>query len=679
MENESREPAMRVVLLRDSGWPEQPGVCCWRQAVRDAFTAANATVKDVTWRRPAPPLPNAPAPARTPRLAFLSPALRKPLAKAYGKSRRSLQRTSELLRPRPAPQAAPAGKPAGPRSLPGLENADLVIAETLEAARAAVNGGTPFRQVWALALPAQWLPAGNTTEYGTQLNRVADVIGGFLTDSELARESVERAVSTRRPRIEIFPPIAVDRRCDACADKPAVVERPTAEPVLNPETGEVITPEPPPAGPAQLELWRRLSIEQETGPLPYSFAAAKFRDLSSAWLPAERSGWGNGLPTTPMGMPSDGAPADWTTAAQRRGVEAVRKAVMPERPRTPRAPRKAMLAGFDLKFAVDLGERLDKRTDLEMSIDDWPGLARPTNLTEARMAESDSIFAEWARTSAIWMSERKRPDQFMAMRLHRFELDSPYPHEIVMENVDAVVYIAPLFGRRIRDELKWPLEKLLFIPNYMETEWLDRPKLPGAEFTLGFVGFEFIRKRFDLALDLLTEIRRTDPRFTMAVRGKMPWTNKYAWKDEEEREYVGWCFERIERDPLLRDAVTFHAPGRDMARWFRQVGFIISTSDEEGSHASVAEGMASGAVPIIRPWPGADELYHKDWVHATTSEAAAAVLNTAHGNGWAEQSARAKAEINRSHNPDNVVAAWADLLHGDVAGARSYFAEFSPL
>jgi glycosyltransferase involved in cell wall biosynthesis len=338
-----------------------------------------------------------------------------------------------------------------------------------------------------------------------------------------------------------------------------------------------------------------------------------------------------------------------------------------------------VLAGFDLKFAADLGERLNRRTDLELEIDDWPALAQQTDHTLARLERAQSIFAEWARTSAVWLSKRKRPDQFLAVRLHRFELDAPYPREMDIADIDAVVYIAPLFGRRIRDELGWPVEKLVYIPNFLEVDWFDRPKLPGAQFTLGFVGLEFIRKRFDLALDLLSEVRRSDPRFTMVVRGVMPWDNKYAWQNPEEREYVGWCFERIERDPLLRNAVTFHSPGRDMARWFRRLGFIVSTSDEEGSHASVAEGMASGAVPVVRPWPGAAEIYDKEWVHGSTSEAAAAVLASADPVVWAERSARAQREIRRSHNPTAVVEAWADLLHRDVAGARRYFAEFSPL
>ncbi len=138
---------------------------------------------------------------------------------------------------------------------------------------------------------------------------------------------------------------------------------------------------------------------------------------------------------------------------------------------------------------------------------------------------------------------------------------------------------------------------------------------------------------------------------------------------------MGWCMERIEQVPLLRGAVIFVPPGRDMARWYRRVGHILSMSDVEGSHVAAAEGMASGAVPVIRPWPGAAEIYDKEWIHSSVEDAAAAVLANVDPDAWAERAARAKAEIRRTADPAAVVQAWADLLHGDVAGARSYFGE----
>lgn len=646
----TEDQGFEVVLWCDGEWPNVPGVCCWRRGVREAFGAAGATVREVVWQPPAPvPARNATAGNGPRKLAWLPPAIRRPLAQAYRRLRRP--RGRGRMSPGTASRAVPP--------IAGLAGADLVIAESLRAARAAASAGTPSFRVWALALPAQWLPPGGHTEYATELNETAKQVGGFLTDSELARESIERSAHSLRPKVELFPPIATDHPCETCGGKPV-------EPVNLTELDPTV---------AQLALWRDGHAEEDE-PHPFSFPGARQRGLAGPWAKANRSAWQDDHTGTPMTMPTD-KPADWTAAAQIAGAQAVRDTVLV--PAKPRQKRTAMVSGHDLKFAVELAERLDRRNDLELSIDEWPGLARQTTQTAERLERADSILAEWARTSAIWLSEHKRPDQFLVVRLHRFELDTPYPRQLAMDNVDAVVYIAPLFGRRIRDELGWPADKLVYIPNFMDQDWLRRPKLDGAQFTLGFVGFEFIRKRFDLALDLLAEIRQTDKRFRMVVRGAMPWHNKYAWTNDDERDYVGWCFERIERDPLLRDAVVLHSPGRDMARWFRRVGYLVSTSDEEGSHASVAEGMASGAVPVVRSWPGAAEIYGKQWVHDSIGAAANAVLGNADPAVWAESSTQAREEIGRTHDPNKVVAAWADLLHRDVAGARRYFAEYSSL
>jgi hypothetical protein len=87
--------------------------------------------------------------------------------------------------------------------------------------------------------------------------------------------------------------------------------------------------------------------------------------------------------------------------------------------------------------------------------------------------------------------------------------------------------------------------------------------------------------------------------------------------------------------------------------------------------------MASGAVPVVRPWPGAGEVYDKQWIHAGVEEAAGSVLESSDDREWAERAARARAEIRRTYDPVAVVDAWADLLHGDLPRAREHFAAYA--
>jgi glycosyltransferase involved in cell wall biosynthesis len=413
----------------------------------------------------------------------------------------------------------------------------------------------------------------------------------------------------------------------------------------------------------------------------HSFAAARLLGSSTAWPPpVPLTAWA--AATAPAGPPTDplaaGPERAWTAAAQDRTAREVLQASLPRVAAQPRARRSVLLAGHDLKFARELADQLAQRTDLAVTVDDWPELGRGTAHTRTRVRRADAIFAEWARTSAVWLSRHKRPGQFLAVRLHRFELDAPYPHQIAIDNVDAVVYIAPLFGRRIRDELGWPNRKLVYIPNYIDLDSLSRPKLPDARFAIGLVGVEWSRKRFDLALDLVSALRRQEPRFTLFVRSVMPWHNKFAWANPKERAYATACFNRIQQDPYLRGGVVFEPAGRDMARWLRGIGYILSTSDEEGSHTAVTEGMASGAVPLVRPWPGADELYGQEWLCPSLADAATTLLDTDEHT-WAQRAERARAEARRTHNPEAVVEAWADLLHGEIDNARRHFAEFSRL
>ncbi|SCE70821.1 glycosyltransferase family 4 protein [Micromonospora mirobrigensis] len=659
MDTASPERVTPVVLLRDGRWPDLPGVCCWRNAFRAAFTAAGASVTETSWQPPPKPQPKRPAPPQQPKMPWLAPSIRQPLVKVYRRSRRMMQQRRPAAAPVPPPPAAP---PA-PKLLPGLEGAALVVAESPRAAAAALAGGTPGRLIWSLALPAERIVQGAESGYADELDAVAGKIGGFITDSELARESVERATVSARPRVVVLPPLAADRTCPSCAD------------AADDELPAGVAPEA-----EELAVWRRLlrpgapSVHDE---MPYSFAAARLRGTDAAWAPANRLGWDQEAKTIAVpGLPET-FPTEWTAAEQDRGAGTVLAATLPQGPAHPERTLRTVISGYDLKFIRELAHRLDARTDLDVTLDDWPKVSIKTPRTQQLADDSDVIIAEWARPSAAWFAERKKPNQFLVVRLHRFELDAPYPALIDIDKVDAVVHVSPPIGRRIRNELNWPAEKLVYIPNFLDVEWVDRPKLPEARFNIGFVGMEWSNKRFDLALDLLAEVRRQDRRFTMFVRSLPPWQNEYVWPKAEEREYVGWCQERIDRDPLLRGAVVFDAPGRDMGRWYRKVGNILSMSDIESFHLGCAEGMASGAVPVIRPWPGARDIYDNRWIPNSIAEAAESVLANADPQVWAERSAAAHQEMLTKVNPTGVIDAWAALLHGDVAKARGYFADYS--
>ena len=204
------------------------------------------------------------------------------------------------------------------------------------------------------------------------------------------------------------------------------------------------------------------------------------------------------------------------------------------------------------------------------------------------------------------------------------------------------------------------------MPNVLDVAQLDRPKLDGARFHLGLVGMVPSRKRLDLALDVLEELRREDDRYLLFVKSGMPWEHWWVWQNPAEREHYASALRRVQRSPLLRGAVVFDDAGPDVAAWLRRVGFVLSTSDDESFHVAPAEGMVSRAVPVLRHWPGAETIYDMRWIHRGPAEMAAAIMALGDEHDWRAAGDDAHAQAAAAFNLARVGRAWHGLLTADL-------------
>jgi hypothetical protein len=84
--------------------------------------------------------------------------------------------------------------------------------------------------------------------------------------------------------------------------------------------------------------------------------------------------------------------------------------------------------------------------------------------------------------------------------------------------------------------------------------------------------------------------------------------NEMAWYEAQYR--------RLSEDPLLKGAVLFDGHGNDMPEWYSGIDYVLSTSDFESFHFTIADGAAAGCVPVVLPWEGADEIYPREWVYS---------------------------------------------------------------
>jgi glycosyltransferase involved in cell wall biosynthesis len=328
---------------------------------------------------------------------------------------------------------------------------------------------------------------------------------------------------------------------------------------------------------------------------------------------------------------------------------------------------RVVIAGHDLKFFTPLLNYLRMQPDLEVRLDQWAALGQHDPAMSRELAAwADVVVCEWCGPNAVWYSRHKRRGSRLLIRLHRFELRSPYPGQLKIGAVNQVVCVSKHYARLTREYTGWPDIKVATVPNALDVAQLDRPKLDGARFHLGLIGIVPSRKRLDLALDVLEELRREDDRYLLFVKSGMPWEHWWVWQNPAEREHYADALRRVQRSPLLRGAVVFDDAGPDVPAWLRRVGFVLSTSDDESFHVAPAEGMVSRAVPVLRHWPGAETIYDMRWIHRGPAEMAAAVLALAGEDDWRAAGQDAHAQAAAGFNLDRVCEAWHGLLTADL-------------
>ena len=331
-------------------------------------------------------------------------------------------------------------------------------------------------------------------------------------------------------------------------------------------------------------------------------------------------------------------------------------------------PLRVVVASHDLKFFTRIQEHLAELPGVELRLDHWEALSvHDSAASEAMAAWADVVICEWAGPNLVWYSRHKRAGQRLIVRLHRFELDAGWLADVRTEAIDQVVCVSPFYAQLTAARTEWPADRIVVIPNWVDVEQFDRPKLTGAEFTLGMIGISPHRKRPDLGVEILARLRRRDRRYRLAVKSKMPWDYWWIWRKPEERAEAERLFHRLHDDPVVASAVTFDGFGSDVAAWLRRVGWVLSTSDDESFHLAPAEGMASGAVPVLLPWPGADTIYNTRWIHTDPATAADAIHEITVSGRWEEQRHLARDQVRASFPLDAVCDTWARILVEDLS------------
>lgn len=280
-----------------------------------------------------------------------------------------------------------------------------------------------------------------------------------------------------------------------------------------------------------------------------------------------------------------------------------------------------LVASHDLKFLSGYVDHLTARgTDL--SFDHWSGHSRHDRQSSLRaLANASTILCEWGLGNAVWYSRHKKPHQVLIIRVHSQELRTPFLRNIDHSKVDLYIFVAEHIRESAIISHGVPREKSVVVPNAVDTARFAAPAIMPRPKAIAFVGPVPRSKRLDRALDVIEQVLAVDPDYRLRIKGKKP--EEYAWAaaDEDDLRWFGTQMKRIEKvTQRYPGAVTWESFGDDLPEFYAGCKWVLSLSDMESFHYSVAEGAAAGVNPLVLAWKGADLLYPEKWMNPSVSE-----------------------------------------------------------
>lgn len=270
--------------------------------------------------------------------------------------------------------------------------------------------------------------------------------------------------------------------------------------------------------------------------------------------------------------------------------------------------------------------------------------------TDLLMGRTRLVWAEWAQRQALVPSHALPDGPRLIVRLHAYEIFTAMAQFIDWRRVDELVVVSSMMADAARALLPLPSAlPVTVIGNHIDPTRFTQQKEPDARFTLALVGHNSAVKDPDFALDVLDELRATEPRARLRLVGSLITPTGKA-QGLAAAGYTEAFLRRLE--PYVADgSVEVVGETDDVPGELRSAGFILSTSRRESFHQGLIEGALSGAVAAVRDWPimapfgGPASFLPDRWVGQTPADLAARIRRVMADQAvWAEERRRCRAE-----------------------------------
>jgi Flp pilus assembly protein TadD len=291
----------------------------------------------------------------------------------------------------------------------------------------------------------------------------------------------------------------------------------------------------------------------------------------------------------------------------------VTQAVLPERLEGHKLAFFASHPSFVRGIMAELEKRNDVRLFEKGSAEDLKRL----------MKWADLAWFEWCDDLVVHASHLPKHCPVVC-RLHSYEAFTDMPSRVDWTKVDRLLFVSEAVRHLVSPQLRDRVSTSV-ITNGVDLDRFVIPPQKTRTKRIASVGYINYKKNTPLLLYCFKKIHEYDPQYSLHIAGEH--------QDPRIQLYVD--------NFLLRHPLPVHFEGwiEDMPAWYADKDFVISTSLFESFHYSIAEGMATGVMPLVHDWYGADGVYPQQYLFGDPDDCLALLRRLEAGDSakWAMQ------------------------------------------
>ncbi len=235
-------------------------------------------------------------------------------------------------------------------------------------------------------------------------------------------------------------------------------------------------------------------------------------------------------------------------------------------------------------------------------------------------------------------------------RLHSYEAFTEMPSQVDWSKVDNLVFVNESVKHLMTGRI--PSSVVCSIAhNAVDLKKFQIPAGKKYGKKIASVGYINYKKNPQLLLYCFKAIHDWDPEFELHIAGKH--------QDSRIELYM--------RDMAQKLGIDIHYHGwiEDMPAFYQEMDYVISTSLFESFHLSIAEGMASGVIPLVHDWFGADNIYPDTCRYLTPEDCLSLVKKSIEGD-RAEQAKAYRAHIESNFGLQKQVKEIANVIKSTI-------------